>query len=143
MIETIYEEIRVKLLALDLIEAAEYFDMDNVPDSMADGSFCLGLVNMEPGDYAGATSQRFGGNIMNLKSLFKINVSYGMTADNVIQKAKDGAVMVENVIMAVLALTVGSNEKDKINFVGSSSAVKGSAIITEINFGIDYRISAI
>lgn len=140
MIEKIYEEIKLKLLALKLNEAKEYFDMNNVPDSLSDKGFNINLINFDSGGLSESSTKRFDGKIINLKSLLKINLSYKLTADNVSQKLKDISVMTENIIKTILSIDVGSNEKDKIEFVGSISSLESGLIITEINFEIDFRI---
>ncbi len=140
MIEKIYEEIRLKLLALKLNEAKEYFDMNNVPDSLADKGFNINLINFDGGEYTESSTKKFNGKIIQLKSLVKINLSYKLTADNVNQKLKDISIMTENIIKAVLSIDVGIGEKDKIEFVGSVSSLEKGLIITEINFEISFRI---
>ncbi len=139
MIDTIYEEVREKLLGLDLKEAKEYFDFDNVPDSLTDKTFNIAPIPLLPGDFSPPSTEL--PQILNLKAEFKINLSMNFPADNIINTLKITGTLIEDIIKAILLIPVGSNEKDRIDFAGSDFQIKQNSLIYDINFDLNYRIT--
>ena len=138
MIDTIYEEIRTVLLGLKIKEAKEYFDIENIPDSLADNSFVIAPIEMDAGNsIKSAESVK----VIGVKAGFKIYLSMLLPVNNIIQKMKSTAVVVENILKGILSIVVGEDEKDLITFAGSSFNTDGKKLIYEINFEINYRVN--
>jgi hypothetical protein len=140
MIDTIYEEIRAVLLGLKLKEAKEYFDNDNVPDSLSDNTFTIGAVELAEGNSI-KTAENI--KVAGLIATFKINLAMRLPANNIINKMKLTGVKVEDIIKGIVGITVGEDEKDIITFIDAPSNVEGDKLTYEINFGISYRINNI
>ena len=138
MIDTIYEEIRLKLLALKLKEAKEYFDFDNIPDSLTDNTFIISPIEFDPGDSIKTASKTV---VIGLESGIKVSYAVRLPANEIINKLKRTMVMLENILKAILSITVGSDEKDVLDFAGSPYRLDGDKLIYEINFNLDYRIN--
>ena len=139
MIDKIYEEIRTVLLGLKLNEAKEYFDFDNIPDSLADNSFIISPVIFEDNGNSIQTSDTTV--VIGLTAGFKINLSMKLPVNNIVNELKTTLVVVENILKGILSIVVGEDEKDGITFAGSSFIVDNNKLIYEINFNIDYRIN--
>ena len=139
-IDKIYEEIRLILLGLKLKEAKEYFDFDNIPDSLADNSFCLSPFAFSPGESIKTSTQ-----IVIIGSIagIKINLSMQLTANNIIQKLKSTMIIVTNIMKGILAITIGEDEKDLFTFQGAEPKIEDNKLIYEINFNLNYRIKNI
>lgn len=138
MIRNIYDDIDGKLHELDLIPAREYFDFENIPDSLADKSYFLSVPQLENGDFAGASSRT---QIFNLKGRFKINFCRKLTADKIGDFIISAVEMVEGIIKKILSLTTGTDEKDRIFFSDSISVMRNGYMVFEINFNFNYRIT--
>jgi len=142
MIDSIYDEIVQKLEDQNLSKNKEYFDMDNVPDSVVDKSFSIAPINFEEGDFETPQNKRsFQGKIINLKALMKIYIARKIPAKDYNSENKNISSKNEDIIKSVLSIGVGSDEKDQILFAGSSSVFAGTVLISEIDFNIDYRIN--
>jgi len=137
MIDTIYDEIRKKLLALKLKEAKEYFDIDNIPDSLSDNTFVIAPVELDAGNSIKSAKTT---KIIGLTAGFKINLAMRLPANNIITKMKTTLVVVENILKGILSIVVGEDEKDLVAFAGSSFTVDGDKLIYEIDFNVNYRI---
>jgi hypothetical protein len=137
MIDTIYEEIRDVLLGLKLKEAKEYFDFDNIPESLTDNAFTIAPIEFGLGNSIKSAENV---KIIGLVSSFKINLAMSLSANNIISKMKTTLIVVENILKGILAITVGEDEKDLINFVSAPYTVESKQLIYEINFDINYRI---
>jgi len=142
MIDSIYDEIVQKLEDQNLSKNKEYFDMDNVPDSVVDKSFSIAPINFDEGDFETPQNKRsFQGKIINLKALMKIYIARKIPAKDYNSENKNISSKNEDIIKSVLSIGVGSDEKDQILFAGSSSVFAGTVLISEIDFNIDYRIN--
>ena len=139
MIDKIYEDIREKLLGLSLIEAKEYFDFDNIPESLTDKTFNISPMPLLPGDFLPPSTRL--PQLINLKAEFKINLSMDLPADNIINTVKITGTLIEDIIKTILNISVGGNEKDQITFVGSDFQIKQNSLIYDINFDLNYRIT--
>ena len=139
-IDIIYEEIRAVILALNIKEAKEYFDFDNIPDSLTDNAFVLAPFDFDQGDFK-RPDNRYP--VYNLKAAIKVNISYVLPSNNIIQTMKVLMKKVEDIIKAILAITTGEDEKDNIIFNSANSRVDGNKLIYEILFNLNYRVKNI
>lgn len=140
MIDNIYDEIRTELLKLKLKEAKDYFDIENIPDSIIDDSFTMGLLDIEPGTRAEPKNNI---PVFNLLGTLRINIAKKIPADNIIKTMKLLTLKIQEIVNFVLLIDVGSDEKDDINFVGSASTVEGTILVAEITFNFNYRFTKI
>jgi hypothetical protein len=140
-IDDIYEELRALMLDLNFKEAKEYFDRDNIPDSLADNSFIIAPMPIDPGELAVPQAGTI--QVFNLKPTFLIDIGFDLPANNIIAKMKTVLLKVESIIKAVLAVVVSEDEKDRIVFAGAVPFVSGTSLVYEIGFDIDYRIKNI
>lgn len=136
----IYDDIRDALLKLKLKESSEYFNLDNIPDSLTDKGFTINLIDFESSSYGEVSTKQFNGKIISLKAMIKINICFRLTANQRIQKLKDSSELIGNIIKSLLSINVGNNEKNKIEFVGSNSITENNLIVSEINFEVDFRL---
>ncbi len=139
-IDDIYDEISRVLKNLKIKESKEYFDIDNVPDSLADNTFMIKPVDISESAF-GVADTRIP--LFPLKGEFKINLSYKLPANNIIAKMKSVLLVVESIIKNVLVITVGQNEKDSIKFNSANHTIEKSLLIYEISFDVNYRIKNI
>ena len=133
----IYDDVRNILVGLKLKEAKEYFDLENIPDSLADNSFVISPFELSEGNNI-STSQSV--KIIGIIAGIKIYLSFKLPANRIINKMKTSSTIVENVIKGILGITVGEDEKDLFAFAGSNPLVEGDKLIYEINFNASYRI---
>lgn len=139
-IGVIFEEVRAVILALKIKEGKEYFDFDNIPDSLTDNAFVIAPINFGQGDYKRPDNRI---PLYNLKADIKVNISYVLPANQITQTMKTLMVKVEDIIKAVLAIATGEDEKDNIIFVSADSKVDGTKLIYEIIFNLNYRVKNI
>lgn len=138
MIDNIYDQVRAKLINLKLKEAPEYFDKDNVPDSLTDRGFCIGPIEFDIGDRLEPRTPQ--PRILNIGAIFKIFLSIKLPANKWSQRNKDLSTLQESIIRNILSIEVGSNEIDDISYTGSSDPiVEGNILIAEVDFRINYR----
>lgn len=142
MVENIINDIKDKLNGLKLKISKEWFDSENVPDSIIDNSYIIAPIVLSPGDLSGAQNRTgFKSRIINLSYSLKIFYSKKIPANNLLQLTIDNGKSVEDIIKSILSIGVGSDEKDSINFVGSVPSVIGNVLVNEIDFSINYRIN--
>ncbi len=142
MIDKIINDIVSELNKLKLKQSKEWFDTENVPDSIIDNSFVIAPVALGPGGLAGTNNKSaFERRILNVEFPLKIFYSNKIKANNITQLIKDSGLGVENIINSISSMDVGDNEKDSISFVGSTPTVIGNVLVNEINFNINYRIN--
>lgn len=142
MIRDIYDTIKKELLKLDLKESKEYFDLEGSPDSLTNNSFIIKPIDFNPGEFAETQNKsQFNKAIINLQPVFIILISKKITANHRNEINIDLATIKENIIKALMKITGGVGELDKIGFTGSTSAEAGVNLISELNFVIDYRIN--
>jgi hypothetical protein len=141
-IDDIYEEIRSVLLGQSLKESKEYFDFDNIPDSLSDKSFIIAPVPLDPGDLATPDDRL---PLWNLNAKFKIFISMKLPGNNITQKLKSSLLTIEGIIKGILSIVCGQDEKDSIVFDGMPDPVVNNSqdIIFEMNFNLNYRIKNI
>lgn len=139
-IDTIYETIRAIILGLKIVEAKEYFDFDNIPDSLADNSFCISPFEFDNGNSIKTAQQIV---IIGSVANIKINLSMQLGADNIIQIMKSAMRKVTDIMKGILGITIGEDEKDLFTFEGASYKIENNKLIYEINFNLNYRIKNI
>lgn len=142
MISTIYEEIRTNLLELKLNESKDHFDIDTIPNSILDNSFYINPCVIEQDPNAGAKADGpFNGQILNMQSTTKINFIREFTANNNFDVIKKAGAQIEDIIKKIISITVGSNFKNQIEYVGSTpTIIENKYLIYEIDFLISYRL---
>jgi hypothetical protein len=142
MIKKVLNDITSELKKLKLKESREWFNSENVPDSVIDDSYTIQFINLSNGDLIGAQNRSgFRNRIINLSFPLKIYYARKIKANDMLKLNIDSAERVETIIKAILSIEVGSNEKDSISFVGSSPAKVGNVLVHEIDFNINYRIT--
>ncbi len=141
MIDKIIKEFITSLNALKLKQSREWFDMENVPDSLIDNCYVIVPIPFNPGESVGTESRnRFSQRIKQTTVPITIFYSQKTPANNLSEFVGSNAVKVEQIISSLTSIAVGADEKDNISFVGSAPSVVGKVLINKIDFNINYRI---
>ncbi len=137
-IGVIYQEIRQVLLDLKFKEIKENFDVENIPDSLADNSFFISPFGF---DLAGTVKTSDTTVIIGLSASIKLNLMMQLPANNIIEKLKTTMVKVENILKGILGIIVGEDEKDAIELVNiPEPTIENNKLIYELNFNLTYKI---
>lgn len=142
MINNVYTDIRNALNGLSLKESKEYFSFEEVPDSLSDNTYMISPIEFDESDEGNiGVSQKI--IMIGIISKFKIMFFTKLPANNILDKMLLTVEKIENIVKAILGLTIGEDEKDFISFAGATPEVNNQSLVYEINFTVNYRISNI
>lgn len=137
MIENVYKKIKTELIDLNLMETKDFFDSENIPDSLIDKSFLILPCVLSNGDYSGSSTSI---PILNVSALIGINIYRKIPVNKLNDSIINASVMVEKVIKNITSIVVGENELDKIEFAGADVTITSTFIVYAVNFNCNYRI---
>lgn len=141
MIDKIMGEIINSLDVLKLKQSKEWFDMENVPDSLIDNCYVIAPFPFNPGESVGTESRnRFSQRIKQAAVPMTIFFSQKVSTNNLSKFVGANGEKVEQIISSLVSIVTGADEKDNISFVGSAPSVVGKVLINKIDFNINYRI---
>lgn len=142
MINPILDVVTKKVKTLGFIEAQYYFSISNIPDPLADKSFLIAPLPIDPGDKEASNSRAtMGGKMIVLKAGFKISLFRKITANKSSEVKKAMNSNIESIIQSLLSAEADNSQIDDITFLGSSyNAEPTTNLVNESNFSINYRL---